>query len=178
MGLDIHLYEVDKTSEEFLVLYEEDTNKSKNSLFEKYSKYVVKDVEKVVDEKATFKKKGVSFEDYEWSMCSGDFIRYTNISDKSTVEFSWDECEWKEIPIKKLPVRSVAYQRKGMVGSFYTQFLAGCWYVSQETELDADDSKDFVSTQQDLDKTKEFCEDGYPLKCWVLEDNQFVEFNY
>lgn len=178
MGLDIHLYEVDTTSEQFLVLYEEDTNKSKNALFEKYFKCVVKDVEKIVDEEATFKKKCIDFEDYEWCMVSEDFIQYTNISDNSTIEICWDECEWKEIPIKKLPVCSVVYQRKGMVESFYTQFLSGCWYVSEETELDVDDSKDFVLTQQDLDKAKEFCKDGYPLKSWVLQDNQFVGFDY
>ena len=178
MGLDIHLYEVDKTSEQFLVLYEEDTNKSRNALFEKFSEYVVKDVEKDVDDEETFKKKGVKSEELERSLISGGSIRYTNTSDNSTVEVCWDECEWKEIPVKKLPVRAVAYQRKGMVGGFYTQFLAGCWYVSEETELDADDSKDFVLTQQDLDKAKEFCEDGYPLKGWVLQGNQFVEFNY
>lgn len=179
MGLDIYLFEVDADNDNYVKMHEDETNKSRIALFEKFSDFVIVEDEKGVDIEATLKKYKLDQSDL-WYVCAYDGygIVLKHHKTEETARFSWDDCVYTQYKVKKLPVREVDYQRKGMSTEFYTNYLAGCWYVSEDTEIHEDDSKDFVTTQQDLELAKTFCDDGLPLKNWELSQNQFVYFSY
>lgn len=181
MGLDVYKHKVDKRGERTLTLYEDDTNKSKLALFEKYSDFAEDGVEVLYDFNTTLKKKGKNPDEWEW--LSTEYhdrttITFGKIGANDRTAFDSEDITLRNEPVKLLRYTKVGYQRKQMKESFYTNFLAGCWYVSEDTDKHEDDSMDYVLTQGDLELAKTYCEDGAPMLEWVLGKNEFVHFCY
>lgn len=186
MGLDVYKHKVDKNGEHTLTLYKDDTNKSKLALFEKYSEYVEDGIEVLYDFDAALQKKGKNPDEWEWlSTCCNDHttITFVKIGAEERIVLASEEVPLSNEPVKRLrytkaPYTKACYQRKQMKVGFYTDFLAGCWYVSEDTDKSKDDSVDYVLTQDDLDLAKTYCEEGAPMLGWVLGENEFVHFCY
>ena len=179
MGLDITLYKVVQKNDTYpITLHEWETNKSKLALFEKYKEWVEDSKDLVIDVEETFNKYGLKLEDFEWRKTSHDSVEWENINTKDRFVCDWSDMVTKEVVVKKLYCEEIAYQRKDMSKDFYTKFLAGCWYVSEDTELNEDDSKDYVLDQDTLNEAKQFAHDYAPIKDWVLGENEFVGFCY
>lgn len=178
MGLDISLYEVDSNATKFVYLEPDHTNKSRIRLFDKFAKFVQIKSHPVVDILATFQKVGLNYEDYSLYCTVDDRYTFNHDSDGTEITFHQDDLVLVDIEIKYLPVKSISYQRKGMNREFYTQYLAGCWYVSSDTSINEDDSLDFAIAQDELERAKQFAVDGEPIHNWKLNEMQFVEFNY
>lgn len=181
MGLDVYKHKVDKYGERTLTLYEDDTNKSKLALFEKYSIYVEDDVVALYDFDTALQEKGKNPDEWEWLSTEHHdrtIITFGKIGATDRIAFDSEDILLRSEPVKLLRYTEVSYQRKQMKGSFYTNFLAGCWYVSEDTDKHEDDSMDYVVTQNDLELAKTYCEDGAPMLEWVLGENEFVHFCY
>ena len=181
MGLDVYKHKVDKFGEHTLTLYKDDTNKSKLALFEKYSNFVEDDVEEVYDFNTVLQKKGKNPDEWEWLSTSchhNTTITFGKIGAKDRIVFDSNNIPLRNEPVKRLRYSYVDYQRKQMKVEFYTNFLAGCWYVSEDTDKQKDDSVDYVLTQDDLKQAQVYCEDEAPMLQWVLGKNEFVHFCY
>lgn len=181
MGLDVYKCKLDKDGGNTFTLYKDDTNKSKIALFEKYSDYIEDDVVSLYDFDTALQEKGKNPDEWDWlSTKGGDrtTITFGKIGANDRVAFDSEDIPLRNEPVKRLRYTQVGYQRKQMKGSFYTNFLAGCWYVSEDTDKHEDDSMDYVLTQDDLELAKTYCEDGAPMLEWVLGDNEFVHFCY
>ena len=177
MGLDIYKFEVVDDSDESITLYPDDTNKSKTALFEKFNKFVKVSKVDGIDRIATFENLGKDYQHYDF-VGTGEGIDFYNSHTEERLTISFDQAVHQTIIVKELPVKEIKYQRKQMYSEFYTKFLAGCWYISEDTEIHEDDSKDYIFCKEDLDKAKKFAVDGAPIKEWDVADNQFVHFNY
>lgn len=179
MGLDITLYKVVQKNDTYpITLHEWETNKSKLALFEKYKEFVENSKELVVDVEETFRKAGLLADDFKWRMSSPHHTEWENTVTKERFSRNWGDMVTKEVDVKRLYCEEIAYQRKGMSKDFYTKFLAGCWYVSEDTELNEDDSKDYVLDNDTLNDVKQFAQDCAQIKDWVLGENEFVGFCY
>lgn len=181
MGLDVYKNKVGKHGEHTLTLYKDDSNKSKIALFEKYSAFVEDDVEALYDIDSALKKKVHNPHEWEWLSTKYDSCTtYTfgKIGTNERIVIDSEEIPLRNEPVKRLRYTNVGYQRKQMKAEFYTDFLAGCWYVSEDTDKHEDDSMDYVLTQDDLELAQTYCEDGAPMLEWVLGDNEFVHFCY
>jgi len=200
MGLDIMMYEVVREKDECgagnaseFILYPETKNKSELRLFEKFKDFV-------------FKKKGVEYLDIE------KFKKDNNIDGYEIVEQRWngddstltfmrynDDGELdtstekvvakvKDIPViirddTVLKACEVKYQRKGMNKRFYTEVLAGCWYIDNNTDKSDEDSLDFVTTKEEFEKIKQYVEvsdeyDNSILSWNFVEGKHFIYFSY
>ena len=62
--------------------------------------------------------------------------------------------------------------------SFYKEILAGCWYITDDTELDESESMDLVLSNEDLDKVKQHAEEESDILKWHLNDDEFIYFCY
>lgn len=178
MGLDIYKNKISNTETSHTIILESDeTNKSKIALFEKYNSFVKEEYEEYIDYIATFEKRGLKFDDYEW-VCFDKVEVFENITTKERIEITSDDCVTLLQPVKILHVISTGYERKKMVLDFYTKFLAGCWYISENTELEPDDSKDYIFTEEDLNEVKKYCNSDSEVLQWELSDNEFIYFSY
>lgn len=181
MGLDVYKCKLDKDGEHTITLYKDDTNKSKLALFEKYSEYVVEGVAEMYDFVTALQKKGKNPDEWEWlsTRCYDRItITFGKIGAKDRITFDSEDIPLRNEPVKLLRYTEMDYQRNQMKESFYTNFLAGCWYVSEDTDKHEDDSIDYVLTQDVLEQAQTYCEDGAPMLEWVLGENEFVYFSY
>lgn len=181
MGLDVYKHKVDKRGERTLTLYKDDTNKSKLTIFEKYSDFAEDGVEVLYDFDTALQKKGKNPDEWEWlstKVCDRTTITFGKIGSKERIAFDSADIPLRNEPVKLLRYTKVGYQRNQMKVEFYTGFLSGCWYVSEDTDKNKDDSMDYVLTQDDLELAKTYCEDGAPMLEWVLGENEFVHFCY
>lgn len=181
MGLDVYKCKVDKRGESTITLYKEDTNKSKIALFEKYSGWVEDELQEVYDFELALKNKGKNIDEWEWLSTSYDHnttFTFSKIGTKDRIVFDSNDIPLRNEPVKRLRYSGVGYQRKQMKVEFYTNFLAGCWYVSEDTDKQEDDSVDYVITQDDLELAKTYCEDDAPMLQWTLGENEFIHFCY
>lgn len=181
MGLDAYKCKLDKDGENTITLYKDDTNKSKLALFERYSEYVEDGVQVLYDFDAALQKKGKNPDEWEW-LSTEHHDRTTStfgkIGAKDRIAIDSEEIPLRNEPVKRLRYTEVGYQRKQMKVEFYTNFLAGCWYLSEDTDKLKDDSIDYVLTQQELDCAKSYAIIGAPISDWNLKDNEFVYFSY
>lgn len=181
MGLDVYKCKVDKRGESTITLYKDETNKSKIALFEKYIDWVEDDVEEVYDFELAMKNKGKNPDEWEWLSTIHDHnttITFGKIGANDRIVFDSNDIPLRNEHVKRLRYSSVAYQRKQMKVEFYTNFLAGCWYVSKDTDKQEDDSVDYVITQDDLELAKTYCEDDAPMLQWTIVENEFIHFWY
>jgi len=186
MGLDITMYKVvhskDEGAKEVYTFDKDETNKSILALKEKFANYIEKveneyyDYEKAVEE-------GILKPGYEIvGMLYGDEIKFI-------VEYE-DRDDPEEIDADKIPIKiqtdevlygiEVGYQRKCMKTEFYTEFVSGCWYVSNDSKLSPDDSNEVVVTKEAFERAKEFLVGSEcPMNEWnFVEGEHFIDFSY
>jgi hypothetical protein len=179
MGLDITLYRVTKdTDAQKFVLYPDDTNQSKLALFEKFKDFVVDATEHQTDIQKTFDLLGLDYKKYIFREVYADEVSFVDKDSGEELRIPCANLVEVEVPVKKLFVAQEAYQRKGMRKEFYTEIIAGCWYVDENSSLADDESMDFALTQEDLDRAKTYADEDAPIHQWMLDEETFVEFNY
>lgn len=196
MGLDVMLNQVtaytpDHDYEHTITLYPHDTNKYMLAFFEKFKDYVVVIPEECYDNVATMKKFGYDYDKYDSDICSKtqeffaieeDIEMIFKVIDPISQEVLL-VIEERDIILVNVDVKHIAYhpihwQRSGMRKEFFTQYLAGCFYVSEDTTIAQDESMDIIYIQSDLDLAKTFAEPNQPIHEWLLQENQFVFFSY
>lgn len=182
MGLDVYKMMVVEESEHFFDLFEYEENKSMKALFNHFKNYAKDAVVEVDDWEKTFSDMGMHCEDWEWvsSTFDGESMKVTfhNPETKDVVKVNFEDVATKRVNVKRLFYTETAYQRKQMKTEFYTEFLSGCWYVSEDTQNEVEDSPDYVFTQQELNRAKSYATIGAPIVDWNLKDNEFVYFSY
>ncbi len=181
MGLDIDICTVcDPIDEEAseMFLYPSDTNKCKIAFFNHFKQYVynaereVYDLDELV---MTHQLKEIT------NMCYWDVWEFRAIDkDGNVVEFTLKEDEVPKKILKGTAIKyvSTGYQRKGMTKEFYTNILAGCWYVDGNSDKKIEESEDIVFTNDRLNACKQYCEPNNPLLGWKLDELDFVMFDY
>lgn len=198
MGLDIMMYEViqkdkecgDRESSEF-TLYPEETNKSILRLFDKFKHLAFKkreeylDIEKYKNEHGL---KGYTIVEQVW-MGEDSTLTFMKYNGKGKLDENSNKTVVKvsDIPTKMqedlvLKACEVKYQRKGMKKEFYTEVVAGCWYIDDNTKLDQDDSLEFITTQNEFERVKKYVDCEYCDKTFAdwdfVEGRHFIFFSY
>ena len=196
MGLDIYKYrlaEPGEESDDFRELIKEDfggTNKAMNEFFERFKDKTVEVENTFYNVKEWFDNKKLDYRDY---VCveteygpSGAIGTYAKVDDNKDIDYDntikvvfSDLSEYKKSQ-QAIRVIETDYQRKGMNKDFYTKFLSGCWYISTETELSEDDSKDIIFTKSDFEKAKEFLQsdEGGMAEWDFIEGRDAIYFSY
>ncbi len=205
MGLDIYFYQVlegntkckkedckwgGDCTESNLDLNKEDTNKSRIATFEAFKDKAF-DVENEYLDIEKYKKDN-GYEDYEMVAQSyGEKSIGTLLKREDDGSLDYDNGDTVEINLdyvplfieneRRLDVCEVGYQRKGMKKNFYSDFIAGCWYVTENTELEEDDSLDIIYKKEDFDRLKTYLDiqdDGrdyrYPMETWGFEEGKHI----
>lgn len=198
MGLDIYKYTVLKKedgenlarNEEFFELPYREKNKHMIGLFNHFKDYVFKKEYVVFNEEAFESKylNGCGYIDFfsvpEWNISLPEDFEpdgYILVrDDDSSVFISKKEYDsfWVSVKLDTLLVASEYLQRKGMSKEFYSEFLSGCWYIT-DSKNDKDDSPNVVYTNDMLNEAKKYCiDDEYPIASLVLAENEFLYFCY
>lgn len=182
MGLDVYKIMVVEESEHFFDLFEYEENKSMKALFNHFKNYAKDVVVEVYDLEKTFSGMEMRYEDWEWKYTTFDgddaVVTFRNPETKDVLKVNCEDVATKRVNAKRLFYTETAYQRKQMKTEFYTEFLSGCWYVSEDTQNEVEDSPDYVFTQQELNRAKSYAMIGAPIVDWSLKDNEFVYFSY
>lgn len=182
MGLDVYKMMVVGESEHFFDLFEDEENKSMKALFNHFKDYLKDVAVEVNDWEKTFSGMRMCYEDWEWTSSTFDqdcvVVEFCNTKTKDVLKVNAENVTTKFVNAKRLFYTETAYQRKQMETGFYTEFLSGCWYVSEDTQNEAEDSPDYVFTQQELDRAKSYAMVGAPIVDWELEDKEFAYFSY
>lgn len=181
MGLDIDKCRVcepiDEEASE-LFLYFSDTNKSKIALFDYFKQYVYESEREVYDLDGLLKMHQLQ---EITNMCFWDVWEFRAIDHNgNVVEFTLNEDDVPKKILKGKAIKyiSIDYQRKGMTKDFYTNILAGCWYVDGNSDKKIEESEDIIFTNERLNACKQYCDPNQPLLSWKLEDLEFILFDY
>ncbi len=189
MGLDINKCRVVKKEEadehtSYLTLTEmgkpaRNNNKYFKMFAEKFGDYVAELDLTYYDFEKAFSDIGLNYEDFQWQSISGSKISFRNVhNDDDTIAFDEGSFPTKIIKEKVIYYEDIEYQRKAMKLSFYKEILAGCWYITDDTELDNSESMDIVLTNDDLDEVKKHAEEEADILRWHLYDGEFIYFSY
>ena len=188
MGLDIDKCRVIKPNEadeddSRIVLTEKGAPARNNNKYllmfaEKFKDYVTEADFEYYDFEKAFSDIGLNYENFQWISMS-DQIVFKNIHDENdTIAFDENLFPTQTFKEKVIYYTDLEYQRKGMKLSFYKEILAGCWYITDDTELDDSESMDLVLTNEDLEKVKQHAEEESDILKWHLNDDEFIYFCY
>jgi len=148
--------------------------------FEFVLKSKLKDSEKITKDNVV--KGVIEFVKLDIKKEENENIHETKISEDLSkiiiVDRDNDTVRIKYVDDEIIFAKDLGYQRKGMISEFYDEILTDCWYESSENAKKVE-PMNFVLNNDDLDRCKQFAEEGEPILNWKLNsEKEFVWFAY
>lgn len=174
MGLDIYYQRVVEEDGEKLILsvngeVEDDSSRTLEKQFEAF---VQQGEEQFINLDKTLANIGLSGEGYAISGfgcdSNGGYISI-ECPDGSYLEVRDEHIITDTLPISYISTIELSYQRGGMRSG---------WKQAIRDKFDLPTDWVYLTTQEQLDFAKTFCEAGSPMLSWTLSENEYIYFWY